>query len=303
MPWPHVTLDIGRSSGAFFGRRFGLRDARAGRYVMGEHAEEAEQREGTENGLEEPLPDGVAPGNSRILGEASVALGIGGVVEHIDDMGSTDGGRVVDAGVLPAKIVFELSGSLFGDELHVFLAAKLQAASRTGLDAGGFQALADAIGAESALVNFFRHRVEAGDIEGTARDTILAADTVFLVEVDDAVGIFDDSAISWAGGEAARIGAVHALILTHEPLDRAVWILVLIELDEVPEIPVRLRHSLVGVVEGGGLERHVVPFDAGDLAGFAADAGGGVDELADLEIALHAQALRRTSVARDLLSL
>ncbi len=218
-------------------------------------------------------------------------------------MRSADGRRIVDAGVLPSEIIFQLLGALVGDELHVFLAAEFQAACGTSLNASWLQSLADAIGAERALVNLLRHRVEAGNVEGTTRDTIFAADAVFLVEVDDAVRVFDDGAVGWAGAEAAGIGAVHALILAHEPLDGAVGILVLIELDEVPEIPVGLRHGLVGVVEGGGLERHVVPFDTGDLASLAADASSGVDELADLEIALHAKALRRTSVARDLLCL
>ena len=99
--------------------------------------------------------------------------------------------------------------------------------------------------------------------------------------------------------EAAGIGAVHALILAHEPLDGAVGILVLIELDEVPEMVAGLGHCLVGVVEGGGSEGQVVPLDAGDFAGFASDAGGGVDQLADLEVALHGEAGRGIGVARD----
>ena len=270
---------------------------------MREHAEEAEEREGSEDGLEEPLPDRVAPRDSGIFRQTAVALGIGGVVEHVDDVSAADRRWIVDAGILESEIVFELLGALIGYVAHVLFAAEFQATGGTGLDASGFQALAYAIGAERTLVNFFRHRVEPGNIEGTARDAILAADTVFLVEVDDAVGVFDDRAIGRTGGEATGIGAVHALILTHEPLDGAVGILVLIELDEVPEIPVGLGHRLVGVVEGGGLERHVVPLDAGDLAGLAADAGGGVDELADLEIALHAVALGGARVSGDLIGL
>ena len=59
--------------------------------------------------------------------------------------------------------------------------------------------------------------------------------------------------------------------------ERAVFALVLVELDQVPVIPRRLRHGLVGVVEDGLAERHVVPLQTGDFAGLAADTGGRVD--------------------------
>ena len=80
-------------------------------------------------------------------------------------------------------------------------------------------------------------------------------------------------------------------------------ILVLIELDQVPEVPARLRHRLVRVVKGGGAERHVVPLDASHFARFAADARGGIDELADFVVALHPEAGRSAGMARDLFGL
>ena len=83
---------------------------------------------------------------------------------------------------------------------------------------------------------------------------------------------------------------MHALIFPHQPLNRSVLTLVFIELDQIPEIPARLRHRLVGIVESGRAERHVVPFDARHFAGLAADASRGIDELANFVIALHSEA-------------
>src|ERR1022692_2336556 len=104
-----------------------------------------------------------------------------------------------------------------------------------------------------------------------------------------------------SGGQASGIFAVHALVFAHEPRKAAIVVLVLVELDEVPVIPVGVGHRLVGVVEVGFLERHVVPFHASYFAGFATDAGGGVDQLAHLVLALRAFAGYRSRMGRDLL--
>jgi len=96
---------------------------------------------------------------------------------------------------------------------------------------------------------------------------------------------------------------MHALVLAHEPLERSVVGADLIELDQVPVVPIRVGHRLVGVVEHGGLERHVVPFHAGDFTGLAADAGGGVDQLAEFLLALRSFAGDGAGVARDSLHL
>src|SRR4029077_9439385 len=214
-------------------------------------------------------------------------------------MRSADGLRIVDASVLPAEIVTQLFGPLLGDEFHVVLGAKLETAGGACFDASGFETLTDAVGAERALVNPLGLRIEARNIEGTTRHAEFAADAVFLVKVDDAIGVLHDGAVGRTSGETAGVGTMHALIFSHEPLDRSVRVLVLIELDEVPEIPARLGHRLVGVVEGGQTEGHVVPLDACYFARFAADAGGGVDQFADFEVALHALAGRGPGMARN----
>src|SRR5271157_2178664 len=233
--------------GALLPWRFGLGHTRARSYVVRNHAEKTEERESAEYGLKEPLPYRVAPRDLRICRQVAVALGIGGVVEHVDHVRPADGLRIVDAGVLPAEIVAQLFRAPLGDEFHVVLCSELETAGRTRLDAGRFETLADAVGAQCALVNPLGLGIEARNIEGTAGNAEFAADAVFLVEVDDAIGVLDDGAVGGAGMQAAGVGAVHALILAHQPLDCAIGILVLIELDEVPEIPPRLGHGLVGV--------------------------------------------------------
>ncbi len=64
----------------------------------------------------------------------------------------------------------------------------------------------------------------------------------------------------------------------------------LIELDQVPIIPCRFGHRLITVVEDGVAERIAVPLEARHLTGLAADAGRGIDQLANLLRALHAGA-------------
>src|SRR5436309_1447941 len=81
-----------------------------------------------------------------------------------------------------------------------------------------------------------------------------------------------------ASREAAGILAVHALVLAHQPHEPTVEFL-LVEADQVPELGVQLGHRLIGAGLLRGHRLQVVPLLAGHLAGLAADAGGGVDEL------------------------
>src|SRR6202034_4086288 len=99
--------------------------------------------------------------------------------------------------------------------------------------------------------------------------------------------------------EASRIGAVHALILAHQQLHRAVFALVLVELDQAPVIPSRFRHGLVAVVKGCFAEGVAVPFEAGNLARLAADARSGVHQFAYAEFAIQSLARHASGVARD----
>jgi hypothetical protein len=65
-------------------------------------------------------------------------------------------------------------------------------------------------------------RIELGNIERAAGDTVTATDTIFLLEVDDAVFILDDGAIGRTRAQTPGIFAVHALIFAHQPHEIAV---------------------------------------------------------------------------------
>ena len=90
-------------------------------------------------------------------------------------------------------------------------------------------------------------------------------------EIDGAVGELRDGARGGAGRDTAGIGTVHALEFRHQPGGSAVRF-DFVELDQVPEIRREIRHRLIAAVEGAESVFLIVPFLAGNLAGFAADA-------------------------------
>src|SRR5208337_4831739 len=280
-------------------RRLGLRPARPNGHVMQENAYHAKQSDRSQNRFKQPLPHRIAPGDLRILGQTAIALGIGGVVEHIDDVRAADGLRIVDAGFVQAELVAQLRSALFGDELHIVLGAELQTAGRAGLDARRLQPRAHAVGTERALINSLGQGIELWNIERASGDAELTADAVLLVEVHNAVRILDDGAVGRTRGQTAGIGAVHALLLAHQPLDRPIRLRVFVELDQVPEVPARFPHGLVGVVKSGRREWQVIPLDTRYFAGLAADADGRIHQFADFQIPLHTVARNRPGMGRD----
>src|SRR5207249_10177035 len=64
----------------------------------------------------------------------------------------------------------------------------------------------------------------------------------------------------------------------------------LVEEDQVPVIPPRLRHRLIGIIEDGFPKRQGVPLHARHFASLAAYACRSVDEFADRKFALRALA-------------
>ena len=140
------------------------------------------------------------------------------------------------------------------------------------------------------LKTFLRSGTEFRNVEGTTGDAVTTADAVLFLKIDNSVGVLHDRAVRRAGNQAARLFAVHALIFAHQQHHGAVFALVLVELDQVPVIPCRFRHGLVTIGKVSLAEGVAIPFEAGHFTRFATDAGGGVDEFADLKFAVHARA-------------
>src|SRR2546422_7942196 len=186
-----------------------------------------------------------------------------------------------------------------GERAHVALGPELQAAGRTRLDARRPDPLPAAVRAQRALITLLRRAVELRNIERAAGHAVLTADAVLLLKVDDAVRVLDDGAVGGTRAQTSRILAVHALVLAHQPLQRAIVVLMFVEFDQVPVVPRRRRHRLVRVVERRLLERHVVPLDARDLARLAPDARRHVDVLAHLFFALDAAARHAAGMSGD----
>src|SRR5450432_922248 len=109
----------------------------------------------------------------------------------------------------------------------------MEAAGGASFNASGLQTRADAIGTERALVNFLGFGIELGNVERATSYAILAADAVFLLEIDDTVAVLNDRRIGGTRAQAARIGAVQTPVLAHQPTQRAVVRDVLIEPDQV----------------------------------------------------------------------
>ncbi len=222
-------------------------------------------------------------------------------MQHVNHAGASHALRIVHAGIREVGVNAKLFGASFSKELHIVLAAEVQAARGAGLDAGGLEPFAHAVCAQSALENALRFRIEFRNIKWAAGDAISAADAMLLLEIDDAVRVLDDRAIGRARGEAAGLGAVHALVLAHEPHQGAVFALVLVEEDQVPIVPTGLGHRLVGIIEDGFAKGQVVPLHARHFARLASDACRGVNEFADCKFALGALAGNGPRVTRNFL--
>src|SRR5215472_11469651 len=166
----------------------------------------------------------------------------------------------------------------------------MQAASWTRFNARRLQALCDPVHTQRTFEDLARRGTEFRDIERTAGDAIAAADAIILLKINDAIDVLHDGAIRRTRDQASRLLTVHALIFTHQELQGAVLALVLVELDQVPIVPLRFRHRLIGIVEDRLAEGQAVPFQACNLAGFAADAGCGVNQFANFKLAPDAGA-------------
>src|SRR5260370_7728018 len=116
---------------------------------------------------------------------------------------------MVCTSVLMRGVLAQLLCAITGQLQHVRLAAEVEAARGTGLDAGRLEPRAHAVRAQRALVDLLRLRIKLGDIERAACDAILAANAELLLEIDDAVGVLHAPPVARTTPQPARPGALH----------------------------------------------------------------------------------------------
>jgi hypothetical protein len=76
----------------------------------------------------------------------------------------------------------KLLGTVFGDSLHIFLGAEVQAARWTGFNASRFESYGDTVRAERALEHLLCGWIELRNIKRTSAHAIAATDTVLLLK-------------------------------------------------------------------------------------------------------------------------
>src|SRR5215470_3090505 len=263
--------------------------------MKGRADERADHRQRTER-FEDFFPDRDGQRHGRVF-RKTIELRPVGKLQHVDHARPADAGWIVNSGLRPA-VGFQLIDAMIGDLDEPLFRPELQAAGRARLDASGFKAIGDAVGAERAFVNLLGPFVQPRDVERAARHAVLTADTILLLEVHDAIGVLYDRPRRRARLQTAGFRAMLALIFRHQPAQALAAIRVpfdvLVEANQVPEV--RGQIGLCLICAELDLRRfnrlidpqQIVPFLTGDLARLAPDAGRGIDELGDPRRIAHA---------------
>ena len=134
---------------------------------------------------------------------------------------------------------------------------------------------------QRAFVDAVVLRVQARHIERATGDAVTAANALFRLEIDNAVGVLNDRAFSRAGFQAARIRAVHTAIFADQPFQLVV-LLHFLEAHHRPRFRGQIGRVVVNPDVAADFIAQIVPLRTGHLAGFAANAGGHVDKFRDL---------------------
>src|SRR4029077_7579273 len=118
------------------------------------------------------LPEFYGPRNVRIAWQAAIDFRLRGVMQNVNDAGATNARRIVHAGVREIGMLAKLLRAPFRKELHIVLAAEVQAAGRAGFDGGRCEPFADAIRAQGALEDAVGLRIHLRNVEGASCDAI-----------------------------------------------------------------------------------------------------------------------------------
>ena len=134
-----------------------------------------------------------------------------GVVQHVHHVRTANPGRIVQARVI-VTTGFQLAHALCRQRFHILFRAKVDSAGWAGLHAGRFLPNHHAVNAQRTFVDAVVFRVEARNVERTARNAITAANALLGLEVDDTVGILNNCTFRRARFQAAWIGTVHTAV-------------------------------------------------------------------------------------------
>src|SRR5690606_19105711 len=118
------------------------------------------------------------------------------MMQYIHDVCAAYTGRVIKPCVVESAGL-QVDDAIVGMLLHVFFGAENNGTGWTGFDAGGLLPDTDPVGAQGTFIDFVVFLGNAWDVEGAACNAITAAYAVFLMEIDNAVVVLDDSTRRW----------------------------------------------------------------------------------------------------------
>ena len=216
-----------------------------------------------------------------------IQAGLVGMVQHIHHMGTADALRIVQTGILIAASV-QIFDTFLRHGLHVFFRTELNRTGRTSLHAGRLLTDGDTVGTQRAFVSAVVFFVETRNIERTTCDAVSAANTVFLMEINNTVLILDNRPWRRTGFQTARVGTVHTAVFADEPFQLAVF-LGFGKPHNRPTFRRQVDGVVVYAVIGADFVADVVPFRTGHLTGLAADAATDVDEFRHFNRFAHAR--------------
>src|SRR5260370_19805188 len=122
----------------FFSSRMGVFirvGLRAESQIVHDEADQSANHRDVAKPLQRTLPELYGPRNMGVLRQAAVEFRLGSVMQHVNHAGATHARRVVHAGIGEVRMLAKLFRASLRKEFHVVLAAEVQAARRTRLDA------------------------------------------------------------------------------------------------------------------------------------------------------------------------
>src|ERR1700733_13516099 len=102
-------------------------------------------------------------------------------------------------------------------------------------------------------------RIDAGNVERTSLQAITAANAVVTDEINDAVGVLHDRPWRRTSLQATRILAMHAAVLSDQPLEIALLVLPFGETHHGPDAGRQIHRIFIGAFEVADLGPQVIP--------------------------------------------